>query len=47
MLAIAREYQKMNKPLTRGEFGREFHDWVIAAFEEKPPEKPRLATYPA
>jgi AAA+ superfamily predicted ATPase len=43
VVAIAREYQKMNKPITRGEFGREFYDAVIQAFEGKAPEAPRLA----
>jgi hypothetical protein len=28
VLAIAREYQKMGKPITRGEFGETFYDWI-------------------
>jgi ATP-dependent 26S proteasome regulatory subunit len=28
VLAIAREYQKAGKPITRGEFGTDFHRWV-------------------
>lgn len=47
VLAVAREYQKMNKPITRGEFGREWYDWVMEAFEGRPAETVRLATCPA
>lgn len=28
VLAIAREYQKMGKPITRGEFGETFYNWI-------------------
>jgi SpoVK/Ycf46/Vps4 family AAA+-type ATPase len=28
VLAIAREYQKLGKPLTRGEFNADYYDWV-------------------
>jgi SpoVK/Ycf46/Vps4 family AAA+-type ATPase len=28
VVAVAREYQKAGKPITRGEFGVEFHRWV-------------------
>ncbi len=28
--AIGREYQKVGKPITQGEFGAEFYNWVVA-----------------
>ena len=28
--SIAREYQKLGKPITQGEFGSEFYGWALA-----------------
>jgi hypothetical protein len=33
---IAREYQKTNKPLSRGEFGAEYYEWVRSDILEPP-----------
>ena len=29
MLAVAREYQKLGKPITKSEFGGELHTWIV------------------
>ena len=36
VLAIAREYQKLGKPITKGEFGEEFHTWVTERLLQTP-----------
>jgi len=37
VLGIAREYQKLGKPITRGEFGEEFYAWVVDALLDSAP----------
>jgi AAA+ superfamily predicted ATPase len=36
VLATAREYQKLGKPITKGEFGEEFHDWITERLLQTP-----------
>src|SRR5262249_49506078 len=46
--AIAREYQKAGKPITKGEFGTDFHRWVeediLESERSRPPTSPVRAT---
>ncbi len=38
VLATAREYQKLGKPITKGEFGEEFYEWIMTDILLEPRE---------
>lgn len=40
LASLAREYQKLGRPITKGEFGEEFYTWVLADVIAPPADEP-------